>query len=104
MSSDARDGVGCLTILFVLLLIDVVGKAGIWGVMRFFGAELPPFPYGSTMLMSAFAIVGLPLIALILYILYILISEFAGKFFKRRKKTEVDSQHKDQPEQPQETI
>jgi len=69
---------GCLTILFVLLLIDVVGKAGI--------------------------IVGLPLIALILYILYILISEFAGKFFKRRKKTEVDSQHKDQPEQPQETI
>ena len=80
-------GVGCLSLLFVWFLIDLVCKAVFWGIASLFGVRTPAL--SKVVLCSAWAVLiplGAIFIATLVWILYVYISECISNFFRKDKK------------------
>ena len=76
---------GCLHIILVWFLLDLIGKAVIWGVASLFGVQFAP-TWPKIVLVGSLAVIGLPIAVLIVFWLYLIISDFAYKIFHRDKK------------------
>ena len=89
-------GVGCLPFLFVWLLLDLIGKAIIWGIASLFGKKMPPF--STAMQWTAWAIL-IPLagfcIAILVFYLYLIIADLVDEFRKCKKNKAIEDQRKD---------
>ena len=86
--------VGCLPLLFVWFLVDLIGKAFIWGVASLFGQPMPSL--AMVVKWTAYAIfipLGAILIVTLIWIVYVHISERIGNFFRKRSKDK--SRHPD---------
>ena len=93
---------GCLPILFVLLLIDLIGKALIWGIASLCGKEVP----GLAMVVKTMAyVIFIPLGAIFLVMLigtlYHAAVDFVRKIFckdkeKGNENKETEDQRKDE--------
>lgn len=77
--------VGCLPILLAWFLLDMIGKAIIWGVASLFGVQFAP-TWPKIILVGSLVVVGLPIVAIIVFWLYLIISDFACKIFRKDKK------------------
>lgn len=79
--------VGCLPILFVWFLLDLIGKAIIWGVAALFGKEIPALSkVVQAMALGFWAPLGIICIAIIGFWLYCLISDLVSAIFRKGKK------------------
>ena len=89
-------GVGCLPFLFVWLLLDLIGKAIIWGIASLFGKKMPPF--STAMQCTAWAVL-IPLagifIAILVFWLYLIIADLVDEFRKGKKKKAIEDHRKD---------
>ena len=97
--ASARKCVGCLSLLPLLpllLLVDLIGKAIIWGIASLFGKKMPPF--STAMQCTAWAIL-IPLagicIAILVFWLYLIIADLVDEFRKGKKKKAIEDQRKD---------
>ena len=77
--------VGCLPIILAWFLLDLIGKAVIWGVASLFGVQFAP-TWPKILLVGSLAVIGLPIAVLIVFWLYLITSDFAYKIFHRGKK------------------
>ncbi len=76
---------GCLPIILAWFLLDLIGKAIIWGVASLFGVQFEP-TCPKIVLVGSLATVGLPIVAIIVFWLYLIISDFVCKIFRKDKK------------------
>ena len=90
-------GVGCLPLLFAWFLLDLIGKAIIWGIAALCGKEVPGLATVVKCTASAVLIpLGAIFIAILIYWLYLIISDFMSNIFRKDKKTtEIEEQRKD---------
>ena len=89
--------VGCLPFLFLFFLIDLIGKAIIWGIAALCGKEVPGL---ATVVKCSAAAVLIPLgaifIAILVFWLYLIISDFVSNIFRKDKTTKtIEEQRKD---------
>ena len=77
--------VGCLPIILAWFLLDLIGKAVIWSVASLFDVQFAP-TWPKIVLVGSLATVGLPVIAIIVFWLYLIISDFVCKIFHKDKK------------------
>ena len=81
-------GVGCLSLLFVWFLIDLVCKAVFWGIASLFGVRTPAL--SKVVLCSAWAVL-IPLGAIVtaglIWMLYCSVLDFLKKCFRKRRGT-----------------
>ena len=95
--ASARKCVGCLSLLPLLpllLLVDLIGKAIIWGIASLFGVEIPGLAI--TVKWMAYAILiplGAILIAALIWILHVHISECISSFFRKDSKGNPTETH-----------
>ncbi len=79
--------VGCLPILLVWFLLDLIGKAIIWGVAALFGMQIPPLPkVVQAMVLGFLAPLGIICIAIIGFWLYLIVSDFLSNIFGKGKR------------------
>ena len=79
--------VGCLPIILVWFLLDLIGKAIIWGVASLCGMQIPPLPKAvQAMALGLLTPLGIICIAIIGFWLYCLISDLVCAIFRKRKK------------------
>ena len=76
---------GCLPIILAWFLLDLIGKALIWGVASLFGVQFAP-TWPKIVFVGALATVGLPIVAIIVFWLYLIVSDFVCKIFRKDKK------------------
>jgi len=86
--------VGCLPLLFAWFLLDLIGKAVIWGIAALCGKEVPGL---ATVVKCSASAILIPLIAIyiaiFIYWLYLIISDFVSNVFHKGKKTkEIEDQ------------
>ena len=88
MSNDTPEsGVGCLSILFVLFLLDVIGKIIIFGGCALFGVQLPPLSkIVQIMAWELLVPVGIICSAIIGCLLYCIVADYLGNIFGKGKK------------------
>ena len=77
--------VGCLPLLLAWFLLDIIGKAIIWGIASIFGVQLAP-TWPKILLVGSLATIGMPIAAIIVFWLYLIISDFVHKIFRKVKK------------------
>ncbi len=78
---------GCLHILLVWFLLDIIGKLIIWGVAAIFGVQTPPLSKAiQVMFLGFLAPLGIICIAIIGYFLYFAVSDFLSSVFGKNKK------------------
>ena len=78
----------------LLLLVDLIGKAIIWGIASLFGVEIPGLAI--TVKWMAYAILiplGAILIAALIWILHVHISECISSFFRKDPKGNPTETH-----------
>ena len=82
-------GVGCLPLLFAWLLLDLIGKAIIWGIASLFGKKMPPFPMAMqcTAWAISISLAGI-FIAILVFWLYLIIADLVDEFRKGKKDRE----------------
>ena len=86
-NNTPESGGGCLSILFVLFLLDVIGKAIIFGGCALFGVQLLPFSkIVQIMAWELLAPFGIICIAIIGYWLYAIVADYLGNIFGKGKK------------------
>ena len=79
--------VGCLPLLLVWFLVDLIGKAIIFGIASFFGKPLPSLAMVIKWTACAIFIpLGAIFIATLMWILYVYISERTSNIFRRGPK------------------
>ena len=94
--------VGCLTILFAWLLLDLIGKTIILGIASLCGKEVPVL--ATAVKWTAYSIfipLGAILLAVLIWILYVYISERISNFFRKEEEKEnenkkIEDQGKDE--------
>ena len=86
-ASEARRvyGAGCLPIILAWFLLDLIGKAIIWGVASLFGVQFAP-DWPKIIFVGSLAVVGLPIVVIIVFWLDLIISDFVCKIFCKDKK------------------
>ena len=96
--------VGCLPILLVFLLIDLIGKAIVWGIASLFGKPMPTL--AMVIKWTAYSIfipLGAVFIATLIWILYVFISERISDLFQKGKKDKEDKKDKEPPTETRST-
>ena len=79
--------VGCLPIILVWFLLDLIGKAIIWGVAALCGIQIPPLPkVVQAMAWGFLAPLGIICIAIIGFWLYLIVSDFLSNIFGKDKR------------------
>lgn len=79
--------VGCLPIILVWFLLDLIGKAIIWGVAALFGKEIPALSnVVQGMVLGFLAPLGIICIAIIGFWLYLIVSDFLSNIFGKDKR------------------
>ena len=79
--------VGCLPIILVWLLLDLIGKAIIWGFAALFGKEIPALSnVVQGMALGFLAPLGIICIALIGFWLYLIAADFLNDILGKGKK------------------
>ncbi len=79
--------VGCLPIILVWFLLDLIGKAIIWGVAALFGKEIPALSnVVQGVVLGFLAPLGIICIAIIGFWVYCFISDLVCAIFRKRKK------------------
>ena len=90
-------GGGCLPLLVAWFLFDLICRAIIWGIATLFGKNVPV--WSTAVRHTAYAILiplGAILIALLIWVSYVYVSEFVGGFFRKHQKNKrVENQRKD---------
>ena len=76
---------GCLSFILAWFLLDLIGKAIIWGVASLFGVQFAP-TWPKVILVGSLAVVGLPIVVTIVFWLYLITSDLVHKIFHRDKK------------------
>ena len=76
---------GCLPFILAWFLLDLIGKTTIWGVASLFGVQFAP-TWPKIFLVGSLAVVGLPIVVLIVFWLYLITSDLVHKIFHRDKK------------------
>ena len=87
--------VGCLPLLLVWFLVDLIGKVIIWGIASLFGVQMPAL--ATTIKWTAYAIfipLGAIFIATLIWMLYQRVLDLARNIFRKDKK---DKKDKDRP-------
>ena len=90
--------VGCLPILIGWLLLDLIGKAIIYGIASLFGKPMPTL--AMVIKWTAYSIfipLGAVFIATLIWILYVFISERISDLFQKGKKDKKNKKDKEQP-------
>ena len=64
--------VGCLPIILAWFLLDLIGKAVIWGVASLFGVQFAP-TWPKIVLVGSLAVIGLPIAVLIVFCLALIV-------------------------------
>lgn len=80
-------GVGCLPLLLVWFLVDLIGKVIIWGIASLFGVQMPAL--ATTIKWTAYAIfipLGAIFIATLIWMLYQRVLDLARNIFRKDKK------------------
>ncbi len=87
---------GCLPLLIGWLLLDLICRAILWGIFSLFGKDLPV--WSTAVRGTAYAILiplGVILIATLVWILYVYISECISNFFRKdMKEKKIETQRK----------
>ena len=79
--------VGCLPIILVWFLLDLIGKAIIWGVAALFGKEIPALSnVVQGVVLGFLAPLGIICIAIIGFWLYLIVSDFLSNIFGKDKR------------------
>ena len=79
--------VGCLPIILVWFLLDLIGKAIIWGVASLCGMQIPPLPkVVQAMAWGFLAPLGIICIAIIGFWLYLIVLVFLSNIFGKGKR------------------
>jgi hypothetical protein len=79
--------VGCLPIILVWFLLDLIGKAIIWGVASLCGMQIPPLPKAvQAMALGLLTPLGIICIAIIGCLLYSIVADYLGNIFGKGKK------------------
>ena len=85
--------VGCLPIIFVWFLLDLIGKTIIWGIASLCGKEVPGL---ATIVKWSASAILIPLggifIAIFIYWLYLIIADLVNEFRKSKKDKENDNE------------
>ena len=79
--------VGCLPLLLVWFLVDLIGKAIIWGIASLFGVQMPGL--AMTIKWMAYVIfipLGVVIAATLIWMLYQAVLNFARNIFRKGKK------------------
>ena len=88
--AGARNSVGCLSflpLLPLLLLVDLIGKAIIWGIASLFGVQMPGL--AMTIKLMAYVIfipLGAVIAATLIWMLYQAVLDFSRNIFRKGKK------------------
>ena len=78
---------GCLHIILVWFLLDLIGKALIWGVASLFGEEIPALSnVVQGMALGVLAPLGIICIAIIGFGLYLIAADFLNGILSKGKK------------------
>ena len=93
---------GCLPLLFVWLLLDLIGKTVIWGIVSLCGGEVPGL--ATVIKWTAYSIfipLGAIFLAVFIWILHVYISERISNFFRKEEEKEnenkkIEDQGKDE--------
>jgi hypothetical protein len=79
--------VGCLPIILAWFLLDLIGKAIIWGVASLCGMQIPPLPKAvQAMALGLLTPLGIICIATIGFWLYLIVSDFLSNIFGKGKR------------------
>ena len=90
--------VGCLPILIGWFLFDLIGKTIIYGIASLFGKPMPTL--AMVIKWTAYSIfipLGVIFIAILIWILYVFISERISNLFQKGKKDKEDKKDKKTP-------
>ena len=78
---------GCLPIILAWFLLDLIGKAIIWGFAALFGKEIPALSnVVQGMVLGFLAPLGIICIAIIGFWLYLIVSDFLSNIFGKGKR------------------
>ena len=78
--------VGCLPIILAWFLLDLIGKAILWGIASLCGVQIPPLPkVVQAMAWGVLASLGIICIAIFVFWLYLITSDFVHTVFHKGK-------------------